>query len=44
MAGFVQSVSMESVGRRYEEAAYLALRVVTGLFLLYQCHDNVLSA
>jgi putative oxidoreductase len=44
MAGLVQSVSMESVGRRYEDAALLALRVVTGLFLLYQCHDNVLSA
>ena len=44
MAGFAHTLSMESVGRRYEDAALLALRVVTGLFLLYQSHDNVLSA
>ena len=44
MASLVHTLSMESLGRRYEDAALLALRSVTGLFLLYQCHDNVLSA
>lgn len=44
MAGIVRKLSMEGVGNRYEDAALLALRVVTGLFLLYQSHDNVLSA
>lgn len=29
---------------RFEDAALAALRIVTGLFLLYQSHDNVLSA
>lgn len=29
---------------RYSDTALLLLRVATGLFLLYQCHDNVLSA
>lgn len=43
MTGLVQTLSMETAGRRYEDAALAALRVVTGLFLLYQCHDNVLS-
>ena len=44
MAGVVHALSMDSAGRRYEDVALLALRVVTGLFLLYQSHDNVLSA
>jgi putative oxidoreductase len=35
---------MDSVGRRYEDAALFALRLATGLFLLYQSHDNVLSS
>ena len=30
--------------KRFEDLALLALRVVTGLFLIYQSHDNVLSA
>ena len=29
---------------RYSDAALLILRVTTGLFLLYQSHDNLLSA
>ena len=29
---------------RFEDLALLALRAVTGLFLLYQSHDNVLSS
>jgi putative oxidoreductase len=44
MAGLVHTLSMESIGRRYEDAALLGLRLVTGLFLLYQSHDNVLSS
>ena len=44
MARLIGTLSMEAIGRRYEEAALLALRVVTGLFLLYQSHDNVLSS
>ena len=44
MASLVHTLSMESLGRRHEDVALLALRSVTGLFLLYQCHDNVLSA
>ncbi|HEY0628820.1 MAG TPA: DoxX family protein [Sphingomicrobium sp.] len=44
MAGLVRRLSMEGLGDRYEDAALLALRVVTGLFLIYQSHDNVLSA
>lgn len=44
MAGLVRKLSMESLGDRHEDAALLALRVVTGLFLIYQSHDNVLSA
>ena len=44
MAGVVHALSMDSAGRRYEDVALLALRVVTGMFLLYQSHDNVLSA
>ena len=39
----VRMLQMESAGR-FEDAALLALRVVTGLFLIYQSHDNVLSA
>ena len=44
MAGLVRKLSLNGLGDRYEDAALLALRVVTGLFLLYQSHDNVLSA
>lgn len=44
MAGIMRKLSMEGLGDRYEDAALLALRVVTGLFLIYQGHDNVLSA
>ena len=44
MAGIVRKLSMEGLANRYEDAALLALRVATGLFLLYQSHDNVLSA
>lgn len=43
MTGLVRSLSMEPLGRRYEEAALFALRLVTGLFLLYQSHDNVID-
>ena len=43
MSTMLQRLSMSGAGR-YEDAALLALRVVTGLFLLYQSHDNVLSA
>ena len=42
MAGLVRTLSMGGASR-FEDAALLALRVVTGLFLLYQSHDNVLS-
>jgi putative oxidoreductase len=43
VVGPVRKLSMENVGQRYEDAALLALRAVTGLFLLYQSHDNVLD-
>ena len=43
MSTMLQRLSMSGAGR-YEDAALLALRVATGLFLLYQSHDNVLSA
>ena len=43
MAGLVQTLSMVSVGRRYEDVALLALRVVTGLFLLYQSQYMILN-
>lgn len=43
MAGLLRLLSMEWA-KRFEEEALLALRLVTGLFLLYQGHDNVLSA
>ena len=42
MAGLLRKLSMEGAGR-FEDEALLALRVVTGLFLIYQSHDNVLS-
>ena len=42
MAGSLQKLQFEGAGR-FEDAALLALRIVTGLFLLYQSHDNVLS-
>ena len=44
MGGWLRTLSMDGLGDRFEDAALLALRVVTGLFLLYQSHDNVLSA
>lgn len=44
MADLVLKLSLEALGDRFEDAALLALRVVTGLFLLYQSHDNILSA
>jgi putative oxidoreductase len=43
MAGWLQRMSMERAGR-FEDEALLALRAVTGFFLIYQSHDNVLSA
>ena len=43
MAGLLRALAMEDA-KRFEDEALLALRVVTGLFLLYQSHDNVLSA
>jgi putative oxidoreductase len=43
MAGLLRKLSMERAGR-FEDEALLALRLVTGLFLIYQSHDNVLSA
>jgi len=43
MAGSMRSGASSSRGQ-LEDAALLALRAVTGLFLLYQSHDNVLSA
>jgi putative oxidoreductase len=44
MASLIRNVTLDGLGDRFEDAALLALRVVTGLFLLYQSHDNVLSA
>ena len=44
MASLVRKLTLERIGDRYEDAALLALRAATGLFLLYQSHDNVLSA
>ena len=44
MAGLLRTLSMDRLGDRYENAALLALRVVTGLFLVYQSHDNLLSS
>ena len=43
MATLLRRVQLEGAAR-FEDAALFALRAVTGLFLLYQCHDNVLSA
>ena len=43
MADWRSTLAMEGASR-FEDAALLALRVVTGLFLIYQSHDNVLSA
>ena len=41
---FIQrTLTMESAAR-FEDLALFALRAVTGLFLLYQSHDNVLSS
>ncbi|HYC94775.1 MAG TPA: DoxX family protein [Sphingomicrobium sp.] len=44
MASLVRKLSMEGLGDRYEDLALFLLRAMTGLFLLYQSHDNVLSA
>ena len=44
MSKLARKLSMEGLGDRYEDAALLALRVATGVFLIYQSHDNVLSA
>lgn len=43
MAGLLRALAMEGA-KRFEDEALLALRLVTGLFLIYQSHDNVLSA
>ena len=43
MAG-IPKASMWSSADRFEELALFALRAVTGLFLIYQSHDNVLSS
>jgi putative oxidoreductase len=43
MAGLLRTLSLDGA-KRFEDEALLALRVVTGLFLIYQSHDNVLSA
>ncbi len=43
MAGLLRKLQMEGA-QRHEDLALLALRLVTGLFLIYQSHDNVLSA
>ena len=43
MAGVRGSLTMEGADR-FEDLALFALRAVTGLFLIYQSHDNVLSA
>ena len=43
MASLVRKLQFEGADR-YEDAALFALRAATGLFLLYQSHDNVLSA
>ena len=43
MAGLLHKLQFEGA-KRFEDEALLALRIVTGLFLLYQSHDNVLSA
>jgi len=42
MASLVHKLQFDGAAR-HEDLALLALRVVTGLFLLYQSHDNVLS-
>lgn len=44
MPSLIRNLSLQHLGDRYEDAALLALRAATGLFLLYQSHDNVLSA
>ena len=42
MAGLLRKLQFEGADR-FEDAALLALRLVTGLFLLYQSHDNVID-
>ena len=44
MASLIRKLTLEDLGDRYEDAALFALRAATVLFLLYQSHDNVLSA
>jgi putative oxidoreductase len=39
----VRSIIDLPVASRLEDVALAALRIVTGLFLIYQSHDNVLS-
>lgn len=43
MANLVRRLQFEGAAR-HEDAALFALRAVTGLFLIYQSHDNLLSA
>ena len=43
MATLVRKLQFEGASR-HEDLALFALRAITGLFLLYQSHDNVLSA
>ena len=44
MASVMRRLTMDWLGDRYEDAALAALRAATGLFLLYQSHDNLLSS
>ncbi|MDP9421300.1 MAG: DoxX family protein [Pseudomonadota bacterium] len=44
MTSLIRKLTLDWLGDRYEDAALFALRAATGLFLLYQSHDNVLSA
>ena len=44
MASLIRKLTLDHLGLRYEDAALFALRAATGLFLIYQSHDNLLSA
>ena len=44
MPSLIAKLTLDHLGDRYEDAALAALRAATGLFLLYQSHDNLLSA
>ena len=44
MASLIAKLTLDHLADRYEDAALAALRAATGLFLLYQSHDNLLSA